>query len=246
MRALLVAIAVLVCAPAYAGDVQGRELARQHFRAGDAKFRAGDYRGAIVEFLAADAIAPSAVLIHNVAVCHERLGARDEAVTNYREYLRRRPDAPNRAEVEQRIAALERPVPPNVLPPEDDALGVPRDQAGSTPTEPPRRAYDDAFARRVPSLGRHPLAPPSAEPPASEHGDAEPAPVAAAPLGSQQQPAPAPLPPEPKAKPVYKQWWFWVFVGVGAIILIDIASSAGDSGSTNNAAPASGLTLIRF
>jgi tetratricopeptide (TPR) repeat protein len=232
LRALLLALAVLAWAPpAAAQDLQGRELARQHFKNGEAKFRAGDYRGAMIEFLAADAIAPSAILVHNVAVCQDRLGEVDAAMENYREYLRRRPDAPNRAEVETRVATLERTRGvPDVLP-DDDALGLPRDQQPIPPSAPPRRAYDEAFARRVPTLsGGQAAAPPPAYP--------APPP--------QPAPAPAPASPEPakKEKPLYKQWWFWAFVGVGAIILIDIASSGDDDSSP--AARPTGLTLIRF
>jgi hypothetical protein len=233
MRALMVALAVLVCAPAArAQDIEGRELARQKFKTGEAKFRAGDYRGALLEFLAADAIAPSAILVHNVAVCHERLGESDEAARRYREYLSRRPDAPNRAEVQARIAALERSArPADVLPVDDDGLREPRSEQPPPPSEPRERAYDETFARRVPSLSGAERAPVAAAPPREPQPTPEPA------------PAPAPAMPEPKKeKPLYKQWWFWVFVGVGAVILVDIATSGNDDRPETS----SGLTLIRF
>jgi tetratricopeptide (TPR) repeat protein len=241
MKRLLATLVFLCAAPALAQEPPppqaqptpgGREVARAHFQSGEAKFRAGDYRGALKEFLAADAIAPSPILVHNAAVCHERLGEAAEAVRRYREYISRRPDAPNRREIEIRIAALEGAQrPPDVLPGEDeedgDALSQPQGMKPPAATTPPVRPYDAPFARRVPSRTA-PEQPPAPQP-------QQPAPQAQAPPPGQMQAQapqypepPAPAPTAKKSKPVYKQWWFWVFVGVGTLILIDVASSGGD------------------
>jgi hypothetical protein len=238
--ALSVLAVVVSLAPAARGageDLEGRELARQHFRAGETKFRAGNYRAALVEFTAADALSPSAVVVHNIAVCQDHLGHVEAAVQSYREYLRRRPDAPNRATVEARVAVLERARrPADPLPLEDDGLREPAIPGPTVTAPPPRRAYDEPFARRVPQWGGAAPAPPGPGPGPS--GQAEPAPegqpaaLALAPPPRAPPPpgpaAPQPAPEPRSAKPVYKQWWFWVFVGVGAIILIDIAASGDD------------------
>lgn len=85
-----------------------RDRARRHFQTGESLYRAGNYRGAIAEFRAADSIVPSPILTFNIALCHERLDEPEEALRLFRSYLERRPDAPNRAAVEARIAALEK------------------------------------------------------------------------------------------------------------------------------------------
>jgi hypothetical protein len=246
-RALVASMVLLLAAPAAAQNrpappatAGSRDLAREHWRNGEARFRAGDYRAALAEFLAADALAPSPILVHNAAVCHERLGEAAQAVRRYREYLSRRPDAPNRREIEIRIAALEGAQrPPEVLPPEgdDDGLSEPRDLSPPAAAPPAARPYDAPFARRVPSRAA----------PGEEPGQAEPAPAPpSGPMPAQAPPypeAPAPAPvaqTTPRSKPVYKQWWFWVFVGVGTLILIDVASSGGDD---NGAAVGRGLEL---
>jgi hypothetical protein len=246
MRALVAAIVLLCAVPAAAQDQPaGRELARQHVKTGEARFRAGDYRGALLAFLAAEAIAPSPILIHNVAVCHERLGEAAEAARRYREYLSRRPDAPNRREIEIRIAALEGAQrPPEVLPseegaPDGDGLSEPR-SLDEPPPAPAARGYDEPFARRVPARGQAEPAPPAYPqqyPPPPYPQQQQPPP----PAGYPEPPA-APVATAKRSKPLYKQWWFWVFVGVGTLILIDVASS-GDGDD----APSVGRGLeIRF
>jgi tetratricopeptide (TPR) repeat protein len=242
MRAAVVSLLLAWAAVAQAQP--NRELARQHWAAGDAKFKAGDFRGAMIELAAADALAPSPILSYDIAVCHEQLGENEEAVRRYQEYLGRRPDAPNRRLVESRIAALSQLGPPAALipppnpPATDDGLAVPRSVAepAEAPAEPlppasqeGGRRYDDAFARMVPDQrGQAEQAPPPGPPP------------------QPGQPPPPPLapPPEPhKETPLYKQWWFWAVVGVGAIVVISAVSSS-DKKSTNSTA--SGVTLFTF
>lgn len=254
MKTLLLLVIVGWASVAAAQDAADpRDVARQHYRAGEARFQAGDYRAAMVAFLAADAVAPSATLVYNVAVCHERLGEPADAARRYREYLSRRKDAPNRAEVTARITALEATRAPQTLPPEypdGDGLSTPR-SLGADPASPVapslapmRRPYDEAFARRVPGPGQAeaPLAPGSPEPPVAATPAPQPAPY------PYPYPDPVPASPDPaprKEKPLYKQWWFWVFVGVGAVILVDVATSGGDDDGDRPTA-ARGLTLIKF
>ncbi len=252
-RAVVHALGVLVIGVlgALAGTARAegeRELARQHYQTGQKKFDAGDLQGAILSFAAADALVPSPLLSYNIAICHERLGDPDAAIRRYEEYLRRRPDAPNRAEIEARMAALEPPLEqapaetlPTRPPASDDGLSEPR-STDETPgaEQPPRRIpYDEVFARR---LG--PLPAPSATPRPDEMASPPPPPVGAPRTYLHPQPPPqhpgGPMGPSPepaRARPFYKQWWFWVFVGVGAIIAIDIAASDGDDGDRASARP---------
>lgn len=107
-RTNIIIISLCLCVTATAARADdGKALAKQHFASGEAKFKAGDYRGAIADFQAADALVPSPILSYNIGLCHEKLGEPEAAVQSYRDYLRRRPDAPNRTQVEGRIARIE-------------------------------------------------------------------------------------------------------------------------------------------
>jgi hypothetical protein len=239
---------------------------RQHFTRGRQLYDAGDYRGAIAEFAAADQVAPSAMLEYNIALCHERLGEKAEAVRRYRAYLDRVPDATNRASVEEKVHKLEaeieaqkpapsgpvEPYPPEA--PEGDAVPPPPPPVagGPAPTGDPeldRVAGIDVGRVHAERNGGQPPGPAmgmSAQGSASAGG---PPPAGPPP----EQPA-----PQEKSKPIYKQWWFWVVAGVSAIILIDIATSDSDGSNGGNllfpapgagdrgSAPSSGPVLLRF
>lgn len=229
---------LFVARAAYAAP-DPREQAKKHYAAGEARWKAGDFRGAIVEFTAADALAPSPVLSYNVALCHDKLGQKDKALRHYRDYLSRWPEAPNRDEVEARIAALAPAAAtpePELRPPQP---GVPeaRPPADSDVRQPEAMkpgetgGYDKAFANRIPG------------------------PAEAAPSASPDQPTPyAPGPGEPvptpaPRRPFYAQWWFWVIVGVGVAITIDIAVSSSKNNAVQfnqarqTATPSPGLTV---
>lgn len=72
-----------------------------------AHFQARRYRDAIHSFQVVAELVPSADLWFNIARAHEELGEWDLAIEHYRRYLRDRVDPPDRAQVEQHIAALE-------------------------------------------------------------------------------------------------------------------------------------------
>ncbi|MBE7448061.1 MAG: hypothetical protein HS111_03980 [Kofleriaceae bacterium] len=100
------ALAVVAPAPAWAqGDP--RVEARARYTAGKQKFDAGDYRGAIADFSAADQLAPSAVNDFNIALAHERLDDPGQAIRYYRSYLDRQPNAPSRAMSRRRSRRLD-------------------------------------------------------------------------------------------------------------------------------------------
>ncbi|HUS63086.1 MAG TPA: hypothetical protein VMZ28_01040 [Kofleriaceae bacterium] len=244
------------------------DQARQHFKKGRELYDAGDYRGAIAEFAAADQTAPSPLLEYNIALCHERLGEKAEAARRYRAYLDRTPDAQNRAAVEEKIRKLEAAAPPATgdlppLPPDDPPAGP--DPADPPSGEPPTAAgpvapSGDPELDRVAGIdvgrvhaerrGGAPTGPPPAA--GMTAGGS-----ASASAGGPPPAAPAPEQPKSESKPIYKQWWFWVVAGVSAIILIDIATS-GDDGSSSDLlfpapgigdrgpAPSSGGVMLRF
>jgi len=84
-----------------------RRQAAAQYEDGVAAYKAGRFEEAVSLFLAADRLAPSAVLSFNVARGYEKLGSSARALAYYRDYLRRDPAAANRAAVQQRIAELE-------------------------------------------------------------------------------------------------------------------------------------------
>src|SRR5688572_26642380 len=98
-RALLVLALALPAAlvstasiPDAAAQGDPRIEARTRYNAGKQKYDAGDYRGAIADFTAADQLVPSAVNEFNVALSYEKLGEAAQAVRHLREYLNRMPN----------------------------------------------------------------------------------------------------------------------------------------------------------
>ena len=235
---VLTLAAMIAATPAASADDK-LDRARAHYERGVELFNQSQYKAAIAEFAAADGIAPSPILEYNMALCYERLGDRSEALRRYRLYLKRVPEAKNRAVVEQKIAQLEKAM---------------RDES-VRPKEPERKnpyetLPDDEFDPE-PEPQPEPEPEPEREPETRRGGDPELDRVAridvgqvrderglggatAAPVDDSDRGSPPPPPQrdpgdKPESKPIYKKWWFWVVVGVSAIILIDIAASSNDS-----------------
>lgn len=80
--------------------------ARTFFLRGVALYRQRHYEAAMQAFIAAYRFAPLPEVLYNLAVTAERLGSRRDALDYYREYLRLRPDAPDRGHVEREIERL--------------------------------------------------------------------------------------------------------------------------------------------
>lgn len=86
---------------------QPLELARMRYRQGVEAYDAGKYRAAVDYFLEADHLSPNAALSFNIARAYEKLDDPGATLRWYRDYLRRKPDAADRAAVEERIHAME-------------------------------------------------------------------------------------------------------------------------------------------
>lgn len=117
--------------------------AKQHYAAATKFYDLAEYEGALREFKEAYRAVEDPAFLFNIAQCHRKLGHTQDAITFYRNYLRRAPHAANRAEVERRIAELERapagPPPPGDTPPAAaDARVAPLvlDLPAPTPTTP--------------------------------------------------------------------------------------------------------------
>jgi tetratricopeptide (TPR) repeat protein len=106
VKALVVVAALVVGTPAvYAAD--DLQEAKQHYDRGMAHYELGEFAAAVEEFKAAYARSQAPGLLFNLAQA-SRLG-KDyaQALHFYRTYLRVRPEAANRDDVEKRIAELE-------------------------------------------------------------------------------------------------------------------------------------------
>ncbi len=119
--------------PSAASDDAAMAGAKQHFEAGRQAYNAGDFPAAIREFKAAEALRPSPVLAYNIGLANEKLARKRVAVRYYKRYLEGAPSAPNRGEVEGRIATLEREI-----------AAQPQQQPQESPQDnPPPAAYND-------------------------------------------------------------------------------------------------------
>jgi hypothetical protein len=83
------------------------ELARMRYRQGVDAYNVGRYRVAVDYFLEADHLAPNAALSFNIARAYDKMNDPGATLRWYRDYLRRDPQAPDRASVEELIHGVE-------------------------------------------------------------------------------------------------------------------------------------------
>ena len=107
----LLFVAVAFVAPARADDAAVEAQlaqAREHYVKGTKAFELGLYEEAIAEYMIAYKSKDDPALLFNLGQANRLAGHLPEATRFYRLYLRKDPAAPNRAEIEARIAELER------------------------------------------------------------------------------------------------------------------------------------------
>ncbi len=177
----------------------------------------GKYGEAISEYEQAYLLIEDAALLFNIGQAYRLWDRPEDAIRAYKNYLRRRPDASNRADVEKKIADLDKLV-------EDRRQGV--------PAQPPPQPMPPA--QPAPSMQQFPSAYPAI--PSQTGTPGAPAPVMPAPVAppaSEQQPAgvvfaqPAPATPvAPK-----KNWLAYSLLGVGGACLATtiVAAAVGAS-----------------
>ncbi len=105
--ALLVFLVTIAWSARARGEESSQERARPHVEAGGTAFENEEYEVAIREFRAAYELLERPMLLYNIAVCHERLEQRREAVEAYFEYLSAAPEAENAGEVRERIDRIQ-------------------------------------------------------------------------------------------------------------------------------------------
>jgi len=157
LLALVVASSPALPAEAEPGVPASTELrARQHFDRAQVLYSLQRFQDALAEYEAAFELTELPGFLFNIGQCHRNLGRNDQAVLAFRRYLRVRPDARDRAEVEHLISDLEAHA-------EDDRRRRPaatidrelRDAAVSTEPHPPAevvvaKRLDAALAPRPP------------------------------------------------------------------------------------------------
>lgn len=88
------------------GEIAAADVARARalFAEGESAFDTGDYVLALARFEEAYRLSQRPELLYNIAFCEERLGNDEAALSGYELFVEALPDAPNRADVERRIA----------------------------------------------------------------------------------------------------------------------------------------------
>ena len=114
-RALLALLVVSAAAggvvPAQAQAQDGKSVqarSKALYDEGSRAYKAGDYRRAVERFLEAYELSGAPAILFNIAQAYRLDGACADALTYYRRSLAEEPDAANRAEVEERIAEMQR------------------------------------------------------------------------------------------------------------------------------------------
>lgn len=90
------------------GAMAKEALAQAHFRLGTVQYQSGEYQPALENFQDAQALFPSPQFFYNIAQCYESLENWEQAINNYKAYLRGSPDAKDRTNTENKIKRLEK------------------------------------------------------------------------------------------------------------------------------------------
>jgi tetratricopeptide (TPR) repeat protein len=138
MRAAFVAplLAISIIAPATV-HAEDKPAARAAYAEGTKYYDLNQFEPALKAFEKAYWNYEEPAFLFNIAQCYRQLDKKPEALKFYRSYLRKVPEAPNRAEVERLIASLEEAIgreratrpPPKVAP--EPAVAKPEAAAAS-------------------------------------------------------------------------------------------------------------------
>jgi hypothetical protein len=149
--AVLVGLGLLLAGTAEARKVNKKEEAKVLFKTGQKEFKEGEYAAALESFAAAYDIKPHPDILFMMAQCHRNLHHFRQAIDGFKGYLKGKPEAQDREEVEQLILELERqdaeqspaePRPVNKVPPAAVVAPVP-----IAPVAPPPREETPVYKR---------------------------------------------------------------------------------------------------
>jgi tetratricopeptide (TPR) repeat protein len=157
---LLVLVVALAATPALGATPEETAAAREHFAKAKTHYDLNEWEMALKEFKDAYRYVQDPKLLYNIAQCHWKLGQKREAIEFYKNYLRREPNARNRAEVERRIDELEKSVEKEPAPPAAPVAPPP-----VTTTPPILTAPPPMPAATVPMVETRPASEPSSAQP---------------------------------------------------------------------------------
>jgi tetratricopeptide (TPR) repeat protein len=140
----LTMVALVVAAPRVATAADDTSVAREHFEKGKAFMDLGKYNEAAAEYEAAYADKPDPTLLLNLAQAYRQAGNGEKALRFYRKYLQYVPRSPYRADIEDKIAALEKQQgktpgegTTTVTPAPESSTASPAPPANTSPPPPP-------------------------------------------------------------------------------------------------------------
>jgi tetratricopeptide (TPR) repeat protein len=216
-----------MCAPV-AARAQGAAdddsaKARALFDKGMAHFHLEEYQQAIEKWEEGFRVKPVPEFLYNVAQAYRLSKQPEKALSFYKKYLRMKPDAPNRPEVERHVRELNRIVSEQ----ERSAAAPPRGMikpGSKQPTEPE----------------------PTTPPPPQPETVTTPPPPPPQPETATTPPPRGDLTQQPTTSevPVTKRKWFWPVIGAGAAVVVvavvvgAVVGTRGDSTKT--------LPMLRF
>jgi tetratricopeptide (TPR) repeat protein len=91
-------------------EAEKKQQAREHYEKATRLYDVGKYGEAISEYEEAYLLIGDAALLFNIGQAYRLWDHSEDAIRAYKNFLRQRPDAANRADVEKKIADLERVV----------------------------------------------------------------------------------------------------------------------------------------
>jgi tetratricopeptide (TPR) repeat protein len=201
----------LAITPRFAVAEDATAQARKYFQSASKHFDLGEYREALEDFKSGYRLKDDPIFLYNIGQCERLLGHNVEAIRSYKAYLRRKPDAPNRGEVQKKVDALEQ-------------AQRSQERASSTP---PNQVLESEHGGEPGT--EHATPPPTTPTPESTPN---------APTATQtpEQNQALTQTAAPRKTPIYKKWWLWTIVGVAAVG-IAVGTGVGVAESSKSSTP---------
>jgi len=192
----------LAAAAAQAKDADPIAVGRYHLRKANQLAGEDHCHSAIHEYTLAYDKLRDPVVLFNRAECYRRIGQAEKAVSDYHAFLEAVPAAPNRADIEAKVAALSRPRAPATT-----AAAAAANTAAPPPSRPPVPPPTHPVATAPLPV---PTAPPASAPaPVPE----APPPAAAPSVVSLEPPAAGLAAPSGEAEAHAGHTWLWIAIG---------------------------------
>jgi tetratricopeptide (TPR) repeat protein len=158
-RGLVAVVALMLCTLSGSlaraeTDADKKQRAKEHYEIATRLYDVGKYGDAIKEYESAYLLTGDPALLFNIGQAYRLWERPEDALRVYKNYLRQRPDAVNRADVEKKIADLEKVIE------ERHRTGVPMTEPPPTVAAPPA-----GVATEPPPAGAAPGGSPEGTPP---------------------------------------------------------------------------------